>query len=103
MSIRINQDKCRKCKKCTFICPGNLIDMENDKIKILYPHYCWGCTACLKVCPYEAIEFSLTKEQGTNGSKMTLKANEDQVDWKITKANGDVKVIRTFRRDANKY
>jgi len=103
MSIRINQDKCIKCKKCTLVCPGNLIDMIAQEIKILYPHYCWGCTACLKACPYEAIEFFLTKEQGGSGSKMTLKENEEHVDWKITKPNGDVNVIRTFRRDANKY
>ncbi len=103
MSIRINKDKCVRCKKCTGICPGNLIEFIDGEIKILYPNYCWGCTACLKACGFQAIELSLTSEQGSNGSTLTLVENKDYVDWKIKKSNGQERSIRTIRKQANKY
>ena len=38
MSIIIDKDKCRKCGKCTEVCPGSLIKKDEDgKAFIKYP------------------------------------------------------------------
>ena len=37
MSIKIDPLKCIGCTKCTQVCPGTLIKMENKKAVIKYP------------------------------------------------------------------
>ena len=34
MSIRINKDKCIGCGKCTQVCPGTLIALEEGRARI---------------------------------------------------------------------
>lgn len=52
---QVNQDKCRKCKTCLRIgCPA--ISMK-DNVVSMDTSMCNGCTVCLQVCPFEAIEF----------------------------------------------
>ena len=48
MSIRIDQKKCVGCRKCSEVCPGTLIVMENKKAVMKYPKNCWGCVSCVK-------------------------------------------------------
>ena len=31
MSIAIDSMKCRGCKKCTVVCPGSLIELNEEK------------------------------------------------------------------------
>lgn len=52
---QVNQDKCRKCKACLRVgCPA--ISLKEGKITI-DENQCNGCTVCLQVCPFDAIEF----------------------------------------------
>ena len=55
MSIRVHEDRCIGCGRCTEACPGNLLLMQGTdagrKAKIREVRDCWGCTACMKVCP----------------------------------------------------
>ncbi len=51
---RIDPEKCTYCRVCinTFACPafidtGNLVEID--------PTVCFGCGACVQVCPYDAI------------------------------------------------
>lgn len=52
----VNQEKCRKCKTCLKIgCPAisfrdNIVNIDKSQ--------CNGCTVCLQVCPFKAIEFN---------------------------------------------
>ena len=48
MSIRIDQKKCVGCRKCSEVCPGTLIVMEDKKAVMKYPKNCWGCVSCVK-------------------------------------------------------
>ena len=50
----VNQDECRKCRTCLRIgCPA--ISMKDNVVKIDKAQ-CNGCTVCLQVCPFNAIE-----------------------------------------------
>lgn len=104
MSIRIEQEKCVGCGKCTEVCPGNLI-YKNDsgKVYIKYAKDCWGCTACLKECKVEAIKYYLGADIGGNGSSLYTKVQEEYIDWHIVDKNGKQEVIRINRKESNKY
>ena len=47
-------DKCKKCKICMKLgCPAISVDNGNVKID---PTQCNGCSLCVGVCPFDAIE-----------------------------------------------
>ena len=78
MSIAIDSMKCRGCKKCTVVCPGSLIELnEEKKAYIRYPKDCWGCASCLKECAFGAISFYLGADIGGMGGKMTVSSKGD--------------------------
>ena len=35
MSIAIDSMKCRGCKKCTVVCPGSLIELNEEKKSVI--------------------------------------------------------------------
>lgn len=52
----VDEEKCRKCKTCLRVgCPA--ISFRDDRIEI-DKNQCNGCTICLQVCPFDAIEFN---------------------------------------------
>lgn len=54
-SLKIDPDKCRKCKSCMKIgCPAISIDKESGKAKI-DDTLCVGCGLCTKLCKFGAI------------------------------------------------
>lgn len=54
MHCEVNQEKCKRCKTCLRVgCPA--ISYKDDFINI-DTSLCNGCTVCLQVCPYNAIE-----------------------------------------------
>ena len=69
MSIRIDQKKCVGCRKCSEVCPGTLIVMEDKKAVMKYPKNCWGCVSCVKECKAGAIDFFLGADIGGDGKK----------------------------------
>jgi adenylylsulfate reductase subunit B len=103
MSIRINKANCIGCGKCTEVCPGTLIAVEDGKAVMKYPRDCWGCVSCVKECPKAAIEFFLGADIGGNGSVITVQPEGDILHWKIVKKDKSVTTIDVNRRDSNKY
>lgn len=103
MSIRINDKKCIGCGKCTEVCPGTLIDLQNKKAIMKYPRDCWGCVSCVKECPIGAIEFFLGSDIGGNGSIMNVTAKGDILHWNIQRRDGTTTTIDVDRKNANKY
>ncbi|MEW9123501.1 MAG: indolepyruvate ferredoxin oxidoreductase subunit alpha [Thermotaleaceae bacterium] len=54
MHCEVNQEKCKRCKTCIRVgCPA--ISFRDDFIHIDTAQ-CNGCTVCLQVCPFNAIE-----------------------------------------------
>lgn len=104
MSIAINSDLCKKCGKCTKVCPGSLIKQkENGEAYIKYPKDCWGCASCIKECPFKAISLYLGADIGGMGSQMTVESTEDKLYWNIEKLDGTKDTIVINKKESNKY
>ena len=103
MSIRIDQKKCVGCRKCSEVCPGTLIVMEDKKAVMKYPKNCWGCVSCVKECKAGAIEFYLGADIGGMGSKMTVNAEDGKLYWNIEKRDGTTEQVVINQKESNKY
>ncbi|MBD3378965.1 MAG: 4Fe-4S dicluster domain-containing protein [Candidatus Omnitrophica bacterium] len=53
MSVSIDKEKCTGCSACVEVCPVNAISMENGKAVV--SDACIDCGACIAQCPVEAI------------------------------------------------
>ena len=53
--VKINQDKCKKCKMCMKIgCPAIFINEEGNIT--IDDSLCNGCGLCMRMCKFDAIE-----------------------------------------------
>lgn len=103
MSIKIDSDKCIGCFRCMSVCPGNLIYKNREgKAYIKYEKDCWGCTACVKECKNNAINYYLGADLGGNGAYLYTTQNEEELKWHINKDGKEV-LINTNRKESNKY
>ncbi len=59
----VDEKKCTLCGKCSEYCQFNAIFVSSEKW-ILFPEICKGCTACIKLCPENALTID-KKEIGT--------------------------------------
>ncbi len=58
----VDKEKCILCGNCSEYCEFNAIFVTNDKW-YLFPELCKGCTACIKLCPHNALKYG-KKEHG---------------------------------------
>ncbi len=57
-TVSVNQDKCIKCKKCIKVCPVNIFDYIENKIKMhKNNNRCILCAECFHNCPTNAIKY----------------------------------------------
>jgi len=103
MSIQIDKDKCIGCKRCSNICPGNLICMDNNKAFIKNAKDCWGCTACLKECPTGAIKYFLGVDMGGKGGYLYTRSRKNHIEWHIVSSDNRKHTIKTKKDESNKY
>jgi len=104
MSIKIDKTKCKCCKKCEAICPGNLIRMDTGgKAEISCPGDCWGCLSCVKECSFGAIRFFLGADIGGCGTTLYTKSNEDTIRWIFENPEKETREILVNRKDSNAY
>ena len=52
----IDNDKCKKCFKCTEFCRFNALANTNDKV-LVFDKLCHSCGGCKIVCEFNAIEY----------------------------------------------
>jgi adenylylsulfate reductase, subunit B len=103
MSIKIDEGSCIGCGRCSDICPGNLLVVDNNLARIREPQACWGCTACVKECPVNAIRSYLGADMGGSGSLLYVKDHEDTLEWIIQKADGTTESIIIYKANSNTY
>ena len=103
MSIRIESAKCVGCGRCTDVCPGNLLFLQQRKAVIRDSRDCWGCTACMKVCSVSAIGYFLGADLGGSGSTMTIERQGHYYHWHIRKPDQHDVTITIDRENANQY
>jgi adenylylsulfate reductase subunit B len=104
MSISIDKNKCVGCGKCSEVCPGSLIKLDDNKrAYIKYPKDCWGCTSCIKECAVHAIGFYLGADIGGMGSKVHTEKNGNILSWIVEKTDGSVTQIDINQKESNKY
>lgn len=55
MEIKVNKEKCTRCKICVDVCPVGAIEIDNQG-KAFITEKCTLCKLCVKECPENAIE-----------------------------------------------
>ena len=53
MAVKVDKEKCTGCSACVEVCPVNAIKIETAKAVIA--EECVECGACVNECPNEAI------------------------------------------------
>ncbi|MDI6856529.1 MAG: 4Fe-4S dicluster domain-containing protein [Candidatus Thermoplasmatota archaeon] len=74
--IKINKDKCTRCRLCVAMCPYSAITVLGDEI--IQCDLCDGEPTCVKFCPTNAIEYleetaELAKRRKELVKKLSLK------------------------------
>ncbi len=57
--VTFDEDRCKGCELCTFVCPVNIIKMDRDRINVKGYHpatiyemdKCIACANCATICP----------------------------------------------------
>jgi adenylylsulfate reductase subunit B len=73
---------------CVKLCPGDLIMIKNEKSFIRDPGDCWDCMACVKSCPYGAIETKLPYELGYKDAHLIPKRKGKIIVWELVYSDG---------------
>ncbi len=47
----LHEDWCKGCGICVYVCPKNVLCIEEGKVKILSPDDCIACKVCELSCP----------------------------------------------------
>src|SRR5262245_56087735 len=51
----INDDRCTGCDACVAVCPTNVLDLVDNKSRVLRFQDCIQCEACMWACPTTAL------------------------------------------------
>jgi NAD-dependent dihydropyrimidine dehydrogenase PreA subunit len=54
-SLRLNEVMCNGCRMCLKVCPHEVFELFNKKVRIADSDYCMECGACALNCPMNAI------------------------------------------------
>jgi NAD-dependent dihydropyrimidine dehydrogenase PreA subunit len=56
MPPKIDEDACTGCGTCVENCPSEVLEIQDDKAKLVNPDDCVECGACEENCPSDAIK-----------------------------------------------
>ncbi|HAA89475.1 MAG: 4 Fe-4S ferredoxin [Thermoanaerobacterales bacterium 50_218] len=55
MPPKVDLDKCTGCGTCVDVCPNEVLEIVDDKCKVVNPDDCTECESCVEECPEGAI------------------------------------------------
>lgn len=55
-TLELSVDKCTGCGMCINVCPHNVFELNDRKVKINDKDLCMECGACEKNCPFSALK-----------------------------------------------
>lgn len=67
------------------------------------PRDCWGCAACVKACPTQAISYFLGADMGGRGTRLTVRNDRSHTVWTFVRPDGTHAQIVVNRGEANRY
>jgi NAD-dependent dihydropyrimidine dehydrogenase PreA subunit len=56
--LDLAQEKCAGCGMCMFVCPHDVLSLNNGSVRIQNRDACMECGACAMNCPADAISVS---------------------------------------------
>ncbi len=54
-TLEYDRNSCTGCGMCIEVCPHNVFEREDGKVKILSKDRCMECGACMMNCAFDAI------------------------------------------------
>ena len=104
MSIKIDSQLCLGCGSCRKVCPGDLIQFDQErKAWVRYPEDCWGCAACVKECEIGAIRYFLAPDIGGTGTYFYTRRGKGYLHWHFAKGEQEIRVITINTQESNEY
>lgn len=92
MAVRVIEEKCKGCKSCVEICPGDLMafDEERNKSYLRSERDCWDCMSCVKECPSGAIISVLSFQLSDRGAMLIPSIQRNYIKWSLKDSSGNV-------------
>jgi nitroreductase/NAD-dependent dihydropyrimidine dehydrogenase PreA subunit len=71
------EDKCIGCERCVAVCPAFVLEMAEEKSRVVRKDWCIGCGHCGAVCPSEAILYhGILLEKNPKGDEVPAASPE---------------------------
>ena len=68
-TVRTNPRWCKGCGICVEFCPGKVLGLVKDRIRVLNPENCTKCGLCEMRCPDYAIWLESADDSMMDGEK----------------------------------